>query len=143
MGGTPAPVIPTEPVTPTPVTPAPVTAAPTTPTPTTPSPTTPAPTTPAPTTGAPTTTTQAPVAPAGYQWGAHGQLCPISLSSTFAKCLVPTDSHTDINLPGYINCNAYDADCCMCAMIECGHNVQGVPCNNVNIGTSGAYGTVM
>jgi len=97
----------------------------------------------APVTAAPVTTTMAPVAPAGYQWGAHGQLCPITLSSTFTKCLLTTDIHTDVGREGYIDCNAYDADCCMCALIECGHNALDVPCHTVNIGSSGAYGTVM
>jgi len=152
---TPAPVMTTaHPLTAAPVTAAPVTAAPTnTPAPVTPAPTTPAPITLAPVTAAPVTAapvTAAPVtpqptlpAPPGYQYGAHGQLCPITPSVSQTKCLLNTDLWTDRGNEGFVDCNANDADCCMCQVIECGHNNKNLPCHTINIGAEGAYGTVV
>jgi len=65
------------------------------------------------------------------------------LTSQFAKCVETTQIQNDLGREGYIDCNAVDSDCCMCGLVECGHNALGVPCHTVNVGNSGVFGTVM
>merc|ERR1719206_119213 len=50
---------------------------------------------------------------------------------------------TDAGTEGYVWCNRYDSDCCLCERIECGHGDLSIGCKDVRIGDSGAYGTVV
>ena len=110
----------TAPITPAPVTPAPTTLAPTTPAPTTPLPTTARPTTASPTTATPTTATPtlAPL-PAGYEYGAWGQVCQIPPNDQDCMIKGQVLQSSASNNRGILNCDR-TADCCKCGVIQCG-----------------------
>jgi len=70
--------------------------------------------------------------PAGYEWGAFGQLC-LANPGTY-KCQTNMDKAVDVG--GKLTC-LKPQDCCLCSSIECG--LGNIPCNTVEIGNWAAF----